>query len=86
MIRPLHLILNGKTLADITAPIDGKVAELEDFARRKETEAAALAHNSAAEFEAAKARFAQQQDIAGALVVEARTATRIADKLRKVVA
>lgn len=81
MIRPLHMILSGKTPGDITAPI---VAELENFTRSKEAEAAVLTTKANEEMIAAQARFAEQNKLADAAMQESIKAARIADNLRKV--
>jgi hypothetical protein len=85
MIRPLHYILNNKSLADITAPITGKVEELQAFASQqqslaaKETEAAELAFQSAKlAHETARLRAANRLN-------DAAEASRVAAKLIKIV-
>lgn len=83
MIRPLHFILNNKSLGDIVQPINGKVAELDDFARRKESQAAELATRSEAEFCAAQERYSNQQAEARTLRLQAGEATRLAAKINK---
>lgn len=84
MIRPLHFILNNKSLGDIVQPITGKVAELDDFARRKESEAAELATRSEAEFRAAQDRYSNQQAEASTLRLQAADASRLAGKINKI--
>lgn len=84
MIRPLHMILNNKSLGDIVSPITGKIAELEDFARRKASEADALATRSNEEQDAAKLRYQTQQAEVRTLRLQSSEATSIAAKLNKV--
>ena len=84
MIRPLSMILNNKSLSDVVQPITGKVAELEDFARRKESEALALATRSASELEAAKSRYEVQQAEVRTLNMQAGEASRLAIKINKI--
>ena len=84
MIRPLHFILNNKSLGDIVQPITGKVAELDDFARRKVSEAEELATRSEAEFLAAQDRYSNQQAEARSLRLQAADASRLAGKINKI--
>lgn len=85
MIRPLHMIRNNKSPGDEFQPISGlTVAELEDFARRMETDAGALASRSAAELEAAKLRHATQQAEVRTMQLQANGATRLASKMGRV--
>ena len=84
MIRPLHFILNNKSLGDIVQPINGKVAELEDFARWKESEAAELATRSEAEFCAASERYSNQLETARTMRLQAEEATRLAATINKI--
>lgn len=84
MIRPLHFILNHKSLGDIVQPIAGKVAELEDFARRKESEAAELSTRSDVEYNAAQERYSNQQAESRSLRLQAADASRLAGKIYKI--